>query len=147
LNWIATCCNNGYDNNKEGGGQPRQGGPPQGGEIHEDGQGKQKGWVSAEEVHSTAVKADNVDTGFLLMVEATVATATTSWSNRSIGGIIVIGSGDDDDHPGIVIAEMRPQTMMAMRSWLMSWWGPNDEKDIAASAVDSSNFWFGFSPL
>jgi hypothetical protein len=37
-------------------------------------------------------------------------------------GIIIIGSGDDDNHPGIVVAATTPWMTTMTRSWLGSWW-------------------------
>ncbi len=52
--------------------------PPQGGKIREEGQGKEEGSASAEEVHRTAAQVDDSKAGFLLMAKATVPTATVS---------------------------------------------------------------------
>ena len=61
--------------------------------------------------------------------------------------MVVIGSVDNDNHLGIFLAEMAPRTTMTTKSWLGSWWGPDDGSNIAAPVVDGRNFRFGLSPL
>jgi hypothetical protein len=80
-NRIATRRDKDYDgDDDEGGGRPRRGGPPPGGKIREEGQGKEEGSASAEDVRRAAVQVDDGDAAFLLKAEATFATATASSS-------------------------------------------------------------------
>jgi hypothetical protein len=38
-----------------------------------------------------------------------------------VWGVIIVGSGDNDNHPGIVLCATTPQTMTTMKSWLGRW--------------------------
>jgi hypothetical protein len=67
--------------------------PPPGGKIWEEGQGKEEGSVSADNVHHTAVQVDAGDAAFLLMVEATVATPTTLSSTVVSRVLLLLGVG------------------------------------------------------
>ncbi len=67
--------------------------PTKGGKIREEGQGKEEGLGSAEDVHRAAVQVDNSNVAFLLMVEATVATATTLLSTIASGALPSWGAG------------------------------------------------------
>ena len=104
-----------------------------------EGQGKEEGSESAEEVCCTAVHVDNSNTVFLLMAEATV-------SNRDCI-LVVVGNEDDNNHPGIVVAATTSRTMMTTMSLLRSWQQPNNKNNVAAPVVNSGNFWIGLSPL
>jgi hypothetical protein len=62
-------------------------------------------------------------------------------------GVVVIGSGDDNNHTGIFVTATIPRTMTTMMSWLGSWWGRDEGNNVVVSDVDSGIFWFGLSPL
>jgi hypothetical protein len=74
--------------------------PPQGGKICKEGQGKEEGSVSAKEVCHAAVQVDDGNAAFLLMAEATVATATPSLSSLGAGTTTII--------PGLLLPRQRP---------------------------------------
>jgi hypothetical protein len=38
--------------------------------------------------------------------------------NHCVGGIVIVGRGDNDNHPGIVVTATMPRTMMMTKSWL-----------------------------
>ncbi len=64
--------------------------PPKGGIICKEGQGEEEGLASAEEVRCAAIQVDDVNTAFLLMVEAMVATATASLLLLGVGTTTII---------------------------------------------------------
>jgi hypothetical protein len=72
-----------YEDKDKGGGQPQQGGPPQGGKICKECKGKEEGFASVEEVRRAAVQVHNDDAAFLLSAEATVATTTALVGNSN----------------------------------------------------------------
>jgi hypothetical protein len=61
--------------------------------------------------------------------------------------VIAVGSGDNNNHPGIVVIATTPWMTMTMMSWLENWWGPNNRNNIAAFIINGNDFWFGLSPL
>lgn len=92
---------------------------------------------------------DDGDAAFLLMAEATVATATASSSTVASGGSSPSLAGEDDDededddghHPGgvVVAATPRTTTTTTTTSWLGSWWGLEDGNDVAAPVIDGGD--------
>ncbi len=117
--------------------------PPRGEEIPEEGQGKEVGSVSAEEVHRVAFQVDNGDGAFLLMAEVTVSTATASLSTVALGASLSLGVWT----MMIILGFLLPQQWPRQQQWLRSWWGSEDKSNFAAPVVDGGNFWFGLSPL
>jgi hypothetical protein len=109
LNWIATRCNNNYNDNDKGGRRPWWGGFPQGGKVHEEGQDKEEGSASAEEVRRAAVQVDGGDMAFLLMVEVTVAIATALSSTSALGASSLLGAGTMMIIPGLSSLQQCPQ--------------------------------------
>jgi hypothetical protein len=113
-----------YDKDDKGGGGSRQGGPPlrgkntpgvsrQGGGIGDCQGGTLRGrpgsrWQRSIPAHGGG---NGWDRDRIVV-------------NRCIRGVVVVGSGDNDNHPGIVVTATMPRTLMTMKSWLGSWWGP-----------------------
>jgi hypothetical protein len=114
--------------------------PPEGGKYVKRAKKKEEGLASAKEVCYVAIKVDDGNATFLLMAEATVAIVTALSSTVELGAVFVVGSGDDDDHPGIVIAAMMRPMKTMMTTWLGSWWGTDDRNNIAAPIIKGGNF-------
>jgi hypothetical protein len=85
---------------QQGGGWPRWGGLPLGGEIRKEGQSKEEGLESAKEVCCTAVQVDNSNAVFLLMAEARVAPTTALSSTVASGALLLLGGGATMIIPG-----------------------------------------------
>jgi hypothetical protein len=81
---------------------------PARGEIRKEGQGKEEGSASAEEVRHAAVQVDDGNAAFLLMAEATVATATASSSTVALGASLSLGAGTMMIIPGFLLPRRRP---------------------------------------
>jgi hypothetical protein len=118
------------------GGENTQGGPRQGGGISVCQGGTLHGCPGSQWQHG--VPAHGGGNGCNCNLVAV---------NRCVGGVVIVGSGDDDNHPGIVVTATKPQMTTTRMSWLRSWWGPNDGSNVAAPVVDSGGFWFGLSLL
>jgi hypothetical protein len=88
--------------------QPQQGGTPPGGKICKEGLGKGEGLASAKEVHRAVIQVDDGDTAFLLMLEATVVTATASSSTIASGASSWLGVGTMTIIPGLSSPGQRP---------------------------------------
>ncbi len=54
--------------------------------------------------------------------------------------LVVVGSGDNNNHPGIAFAVTASRTTMITMSLLGSWQGPDDRNDVAAPVVNGGNF-------
>jgi hypothetical protein len=102
---------NDYNNNDEGGGRPGQGArrTPQGGKICKEGQDKEVGSASSEEVHRAAIQVNNGNTAFLLMAEVTVMTATTLLSAVALGALLLLGAGMIAIILGLLLLRRRPK--------------------------------------
>ena len=118
--------------------------PPQEGQICKEGQGKEEGLASAEEVRHAAIQVDDGNMAFLLMAEATVATATVLLSTIPLGALSSLGAGMTTIIPVVDAVKMPWTTTMTM-SWLRSWWGPDNRNNVAAPIVNGGDFWFGLS--
>jgi hypothetical protein len=74
--------------------------PSKGGKIRLEGQGKEEGSASAEEVCRAGIHVDNSNVAFLLMAEATVVTATAS--------SLLLGVGTTTIIPGLLLLQQHP---------------------------------------
>jgi hypothetical protein len=101
--------NNDYNNNNKGGRQPRQGGPPRGRKIRKEGQGKEVGLASSEEVRRAAIQVNNGNAVFLLMEEMTVMTATALSSAVMLGASLLLGAGTITIIPGLLLLQQHPK--------------------------------------
>jgi hypothetical protein len=75
--------------------------PPQGGEIHKEGQGEEEGLASAMEIRHGAIQVEDSNAAFLLMAEATVMTATALLSTIMSGALASLGVGMTAIIPGL----------------------------------------------
>jgi hypothetical protein len=82
---------------------------PQGGKICKVDQGKEEGLVSANEIRPTAVQVDNSNKAFLLMVEATVVTATALSSTVMLRALSSLGAGKMTVIPGLLSPQRCPR--------------------------------------
>jgi hypothetical protein len=75
--------------------------PPKGGKYTRSAKARRRDWHFPRR-YIMRQSRFMMMTVFLLMAKATVVTVTTLLSTI-VGGFVVIGSGDDGNHPGIVI--------------------------------------------
>jgi hypothetical protein len=93
-------CSKDHNGNDKGSRRPQQGRPLQGGEIRKEGQGKEEGSASAEEVCRAAVLFDDRNAAFLLMAEVMVAIA--------IASLLSFGAGTTTIILGLLLLGQRP---------------------------------------